>query len=1382
MVERRLATVMVADVAGYSRLMAEDDEATLAQLARHRALIEQSLALHRGRAFGEVADSVLAEFASPVEAVRCAVDLQLALHQVEAERPEARRMRWRIGLNLGDVMAHGRDLVGDGVNVAARLEALARPGGICLSALVIEHVRSHLALDFESLGRLQLKNIGRPVDAFRIPLPSDVETTAPYRGLLPFDADAAPMFHGRSRAVAETRERLAARAAAGRAFLLIWGASGVGKSSLVRAGLVPALIGAGTADGAGRWLVATMQMSAAVDPLRALADAVAHASPQRESASVEAAIRSAMARVGRAESGAARALHLALGEDRARLLVIVDQLEVLIADPSISSGSKALFVAALQTLTEGGHACLVATLRGDFFHRCAEIPGLAELREGLGSYELLPPSASEIGHMIREPVRRAGLEFEHTEQGGRLDDVLHEDAVGSGVPLPLLSFTMAALCAAAGWNRTLTFAEYRALGGFAGAIANRAEETVSRLPAAVAEALPAVLRNLVTVTADGTMTARSADRDQLAAVSEATELVERLVAARLLSSDRSETGAGVVRLAHEALLTHWPRAAELLRADRELLAIRARLEAEHARWHDERRQPDLLLAGRRLAEAEELVAHRGQDIGHELIDFVTVSARARDVAASRSLRRARALAATLALLAAGSAGLMLVAERARDEAERARAEMLVLQQEAVEARRIAEVERDKAETAASRLFARRAREAIDQGQPGLALGLALKAMPKALADPATGPDTAQARQALLEALDAQRRVAVLSPGGKAVNSAIFSPDGREVVTGTVDGRARIWRIDEDTVALATTQVASAITALAYSPDGARVAGGFEDGSLRLWDARTGAGLVSAEGHGGRVTSLSWDRTGSLLLSSSWDGSARVWSGSHLTSLLALQTSDDRIWSRTGGKTSDDRIWSAAFDPAGRQIATVAESGMLRFWSVEDGRLMREWRAHEKRIWSLAFSPDGRHIATGSHDRTARIWRADRGEVEYELAAHDDWVTSVAFSHDGQRLATGSGDQTVVIWDVATGVSLGRLKGHRHRVWSVRFSPDDSRLVSASEDGTAQLWDMSGWLPEIIIGDAAGARVAFAAESDLIVTGDAAGTVSVWDAATGTLVRTLVDRGPAIQTVASARQDRVMVVPAEGPVQLWRLSDGQLERTVDAGDGRLTAAALGSDGRMVALGGHDGGIRLFDLAGGASRTLITQHRGAVHGLAFSADGSLLLSAGADGTARLWDVAAGTVRNVLVDSDTPLLSTALAADGSRAVVAGDRTLVVVDLIRGNTTRSIDIGEEIVEAVTFDSASARFATAGRDGTVQLWDAVSGGGLAMFRGHGGAVLSVALSPDGSRILTGSSDGTSRLWTTPKATGFADVLDYARSSLPAGLTPDERDDSLLAH
>jgi adenylate cyclase len=166
---RRLAAILAADVAGYSRLMGEDEEGTLASLkAVRRELADPKIKEHRGRIVKTTGDGLLLEFASVVDAVRCAVEVQRELAERNADVPPDRRIELRMGINLGDIIKDGRDIYGDGVNVAARLEALAEPGGICVSRVVRDQVRDKLAFSFEDMGEQQVKNIARPIRVHRI--------------------------------------------------------------------------------------------------------------------------------------------------------------------------------------------------------------------------------------------------------------------------------------------------------------------------------------------------------------------------------------------------------------------------------------------------------------------------------------------------------------------------------------------------------------------------------------------------------------------------------------------------------------------------------------------------------------------------------------------------------------------------------------------------------------------------------------------------------------------------------------------------------------------------------------------------------------------------------------------------------------------------------------------------------------------------------------------------------------------------------------------------------------------------------------------------------------------------------------------------------------
>jgi len=489
----------------------------------------------------------------------------------------------------------------------------------------------------------------------------------PYPGLKAFGLEDAPVFYGRARALAEVKEALQAQAERNSAFLLILGMSGSGKSSLVRAGLVHALTATpGWIEGVDVWRWCLVRPGDAIgDPLDAVAPALFGdtALPELRGGGIDAArlARTLRDNPDDVDLILGPALHAVADSERhrraadrpleARLLVVVDQLEELFTRDRLDEPGRARYVAALAGLARSGTAWVVATMRSEFFARCAELPELAALKAGQGQLDLLPPAFAEIGQMIRYPARDAALRWgkDPDNPGQTLDDVLQEAAWRDPKALPLLQFTLNELFRRRD-GRMLTCAAYRALGGMEGALANHAEATLAALPPEVQAALPALLRALVTA-GEGDHEPVVSRRVPLAPLREdpiRRRLLDVLIDARLLVTDRDDRMEPVAGIAHEALLTHWPRLKDLLEKDREFLRARTRAADAAERWRREGRHVDFLLhEGKPLAEARELLKTRRDDLDPETIEFIDQSIRYRT---RQRRRRTRAIATITAIV------------------------------------------------------------------------------------------------------------------------------------------------------------------------------------------------------------------------------------------------------------------------------------------------------------------------------------------------------------------------------------------------------------------------------------------------------------------------------------------------------------------------------------------------------------------------------------------------------------------------------------------------------------------------------------------------------------------------------------------------------------
>jgi tetratricopeptide (TPR) repeat protein len=510
---------------------------------------------------------------------------------------------------------------------------------------------------------------------------------SPYRGLEPFEHKHAPIFYGRGQAVDEIASALRAQAAAGSAFVLIFGMSGCGKSSVVRAGVLPRLEQAAASDGIGLLRRNVFRPSdAAGDLCAGLAQALFGPAAVPELAAggysvvdfadalrdgPRHAIGPLRIALHRAAETAARQQNLAQPPEP-WLVLVIDQLEEIFTLERIIEHERAQFIDALSALAKSGLVWVLATMRSDFYPRCAEVRELDALKKGLGQYDLLPPTFAEIGQMIRLPARDAGLHFEQDPMSKQwLDDLLHEAAANDPESLPLLEFTLDRLYQTRAADRVLTFASYRALGGLEGALAQHAEAVFAALEPAVQQALPSILPALVTVAPgeNELPTSRRVPLEGLTASPERRALVEALIHARLLVADRADNGEAVAGFVHEALLRHWARLRDWIEADRDFLRIRTRITDAAARWRQEGQSADFLLPeGKPLAEARDLLAKRKADLDAGCVEIAEASLKHWHRKRRRRTRVALAIATVFVVLSSAFAAYSYVLRQRAESA------------------------------------------------------------------------------------------------------------------------------------------------------------------------------------------------------------------------------------------------------------------------------------------------------------------------------------------------------------------------------------------------------------------------------------------------------------------------------------------------------------------------------------------------------------------------------------------------------------------------------------------------------------------------------------------------------------------------------------------
>jgi len=1202
---------------------------------------------------------------------------------------------------------------------------------------------------------------------------------SPYRGLARFEPEDARWFFGRE----DIAERLAELAESGLALsadgepreprhwsgsadglpLVLVGASGSGKSSLLRAGLIPRLAGP----------------SIILDPTAASGPA----------------LRARLAELT-ASRGSASSYELAIAE---RPAVIVDQFEAVFTHWQDEAEQRA-FIAELCEFARS--SLVVIALRADFYEYALRHPALAKALQArqvvLGSM-----TADQVQRAITEPARIARLDVEDglvrlllrdlappadASAAGELDghqangyqpgtngrgsadfsrDISAPAASSTGNgnsassqqgayeagQLPLLSHAMLAT-----WRNShggvLTIADYLASGGIREALVRTAEGAYSALPPDEQQLARRLFLRLVQLADNAPPTRAIVELGELRGWGgeNADHALSRFVDERLITVD-----ANTAQITHDALLTEWPRLRSWIDAGRDDLRARQRISEAARAWRDAGRETAALWRGSQLALARDWIfdEEKRSSLGALASEFVNAAIaenEARERADRSRARRLQRLVAALTVLLVAVCGLAAYAFQQRQTAATAR------------------------DDANSREMAVEAGQVRSLDAP-VAAQLSVAAYRTA--------QTPQAVASLIESTGSPSAERILDSAG-VVQSVSLTPDHKVLAVAAADGSLRLWNVARSGHPVPmggplAHDSADPLYTTAFSPNGDILAAAGAGRSISLWNVTDPAHPVllgkPLTGPTNTIYSVAFSPDGRTLVAGSADDTARLWNVSDPAHPVVL---GKPLTGATG------YIESVAFAPGGTMLALGSADGTVRLWNVASlvhpvpaGRPLT---GPGNIVTAVAFSPNGHLLAAASQDDKVWLWKIGPhgAAADGTLTSATDWVNAVAFSPDGTELAAGTSDASVLVWNVADRALITTLP-HPQPVTSLVWD-GPGRLAAGDADGTVSLWQIP---PPVLLTGSPAYDAVYSPDGKLLAV-SSQDTLQLWSATGHQQLAAQPVPGTFVNAVEFSPNARVLAATyGDGMFQLWSTAGGHLVplgRPVRASaTGMTETVAFSPNGQLVATGGDDGTLRLWSVRDPARPQLLaTEHDSGtyVFGVAFSPDGKVVAAASADNLTRLWDVADPArpelLGRPLGGPSSYAISVAFSPDGNLlAVGAADKTVRLWDV--ADPARPQAVGAPLtgptgyVYGVAFSANGKTLAAAVTDGTVWLWNVATPAHpdvLATLTGPNGHVYSVDFAPAGSELAAASADGTVRLWNTNPAAADGAVCAGAGQSI----------------
>lgn len=1161
--------------------------------------------------------------------------------------------------------------------------------------------------------------------------------SCPYPGMVPFAETDGDRFFGRDQEIDELLEKLRLQR-----FITVIGPSGSGKSSLVFAGLVPALRQTGL-FGSVEWKIHSMRPGE--DPPTQLKTLL-------------------ISNLSNPVQVLSQALGIQPNADH--FLLIVDQFEEVFA---LTSKEAALFQQNLLKLIEFPSLYLILTVRADFYADLMASPLWRKIQTN--RVEVAPLDEVGLRQAILHPAENVGVFVEPA-----LLERLVTDAAGEPGVLPLLQETLVLL-----WERIerrfLPLRAYEALvmtrkaydvsgkghrTGLEVAIARRADAALASLETDPEKIPRRIFLRLIQFGEGRADTRRQQPADALRTPgddpTEFSHILDHLAKCRLLTLSSDEKNQTIrVDIAHEALIAGWSTLQQWINERRDAEQTRRRLAANAAEWVRLGKTMGGLLDAVELAEAERWLASPDAiDLGYDesLAELVVASRNAIEQAnrekeaqtqrelqlvrerleqeqkAAAQERKARRVAQILNVVAGISVlaltGLTTYAFIQQDRATKSEQESQ--RQTAIAQAKTSETflaSNQQLEALLSGLrVAQTVRSPKWHGEIPVQVAFSLQQVVYGIqernrleghADWVTGVDISADGQTIASA-STDNTIKLWQANGSLLRTlkgheggvleVNFSRDNRMLVSAGFDKTIRLWDVGTGTLirTIPNNEWASTVS---FSPDRQWVVAACSDKTVKLWSVN-GKRLKTFGGHTKKVMDAQFNSTGSLILSVSEDGTARVWH--------PVTGKPVRVIPGGGGK-----VYGGTFSRDGSLIALANEDNTVKLWTTT-GRLLKTFQGHRASVLNLRFSPDDQFIASASKDGTIIVWSRE-GKFLQKLQGYPNFVGrmqlssqelegkytngSVRFSRNGKQIISGSLDKTVRIWNWE---GAPPIELQHPNVESIHFNPDGSRLVSAGGDKTIKLWRQDGVLIRVLSGHTDGVMSAvFSPDGKTIASASADKTARLWSVDTGNVLQTF----PHQDLVSSASFSRdgslIATGSADKTIKLWK-ADGTLLRTLGGDGDRINSVSFSPDGKLLASASSDKTIKLWNLDGKLVQTL-EGHTESVLAVVFSPDGKLLASAGGtdDNTVRLWKQKGDgfePLGNPLHGHSTSVYSLSFSPD-SKILASGsaDNTIILWSTA-GSLLQKLPTQQDMIAGLSFSPDGKALAAAQPNGTVMIWN----------------------------------------------------------------------------